>query len=375
MKHVAFALFLSLGITYSTAQAQTSYSSQHHNFTVTEIVEGLEKPWGLAFLPNGDMLVTESKRKQLRLIQNGKLHPKPITGLPKHIDTGGQGGLLDITLHPQFNKNQWVYFSYSGTGKGGIGTEVARGRLINHRLIDVEIIFKASPKTSGSLHYGSRLVFAADSTLFITIGERYQHLEEAQNPENHLGSIIRINDDGSIPHNNPFTNHPNYQPEIYSYGHRNPQGLALRSSDKTMWMHEHGPRGGDEVNILNKAGANYGWPAITYGIDYSGAIISDKTHSKGMEQPVVYWKPSIAPSGMTFYNGRHFPKWQDNLFVGALKGKHLRRLTLKGNKITGQEVVLTSFGRIRDVVSAPDSYLYFITDAHNGKILRLEPRN
>lgn len=371
MRYLSGLLLLSLCHT-TLAAPPTQHTSELHSFTLETITNQLHKPWGIAALPNGDLLITESKRKRLRLIQNHQLDPTPITGLPQHIDSNGQGGLLDIVAHPNFAQNQLIYFSYSGKGKGGIGTEVARARLVDHKLKDLKIIFKAKPKTKGALHYGSRLAFAADGTLFITVGERYNYMQEAQNLDNHLGSVIRLNDDGSIPSNNPFVNHPSYQPEVYSYGHRNPQGLAKRPSDQVMWLHEHGPRGGDEVNRLKPA-ANYGWPAITYGIDYSGAIISDKTHAKGLEQPVIYWKPSIAPSGMAFYNGNDFPKWKGNIFVGALAGQHLRRLTLKGKQITHQEVLLKGIGRVRDVHSSRDGHLYLITDANNGKLIRLRP--
>lgn len=355
----------------STSWAET-YTSEKHKFKLTEIVGELEYPWGLTFLPGGDMLVTERDEGRLRLVKDGALDPKPITGLPENILFGGQGGLLDIEIHPNFEENQLIYFSYSALGQGGGGTEVARAQLDGHTLKNLEVIFVVSPKTLGKVHYGSRLVFAADGTLFITTGDRYMYMQESQNPANHLGTIIRINDDGSIPDDNPFIGKENHKPEIYSYGHRNAQGLALRPKDNVMWMHEHGPKGGDEVNMLNKPGANYGWPAITYGIDYSGAVISNKTEAEGMEQPVIHWTPSIAPSGMTFYNGDKFPNWNDNIFVGALAGSHIARLELDGNKITHQEILLKDFGRIRDVVNGPDGYIYFITDELDGKIMRIQ---
>ena len=365
---------LGLFLLYSSpAGSQEIHQSDQHAFRLVEVTSGLDYPWGLDFLPDGTMLVTEKTEAQLRLIKaNGQLDPRPIAGLPKNIRTGGQGGLLDVTVHPDFSRNQWIYLSYSGSGRGGAGTEVVRARLTENRLQDVKVIFAVDPKTGGRAHYGSRLVFADDGTLFITIGDRYNYRDEAQNPENHLGSVIRLKDDGSIPADNPFVNKAGHKPEIYSYGHRNPQGLALRS-DKVMWMHEHGPRGGDEVNILNKPGANYGWPAITYGINYIGTIISDKTHMEGMEQPVIHWTPSIAPSGMAFYSGDRFPNWKDDIFVGALAGAHLRRLELDGDQVVAQEVLLEDYARIRDVVNGPDGYLYFIIDDDNGKILRLEP--
>jgi glucose/arabinose dehydrogenase len=362
---------LLLFLTAPLAIAQDSYHSDQHDFKLTQITDGLERPWALAFLPNGDFLITE-RVGSLRIVKDGKLQTKPIIGLPENIYAKGQGGLLDIAVHPEFATNNLIYISYAGQGKSGAGTEVARGRLIGNRLEDTETIFVVKPKTRGTLHYGSRLAFADDGTLYITTGDRYDRLHDAQQPSNHLGSIIRINDDGSIPQNNPFVNHKSYQPEIYSYGHRNAQGIAVKPADQSIWTHEHGPRGGDEVNKL-KAGANYGWPAITYGIDYSGAIISDKTHAPGMEQPVVYWDPSIAPSGMAFYTGKRFPQWTGNLFVGALVLKHLRRLEMEGDEVVKQEVLLEGMARIRDVRDGPDGYLYILTDEKNGKLLRLEP--
>lgn len=355
------------------SKAEGTHQSEEHEFKVVEYVNWLSNPWGMAFLPNGDILVTEKRKKQLRIIRNGKLDESPIVGLPRNIDTGGQGGLLDVTAHPNFKENNLVYFSYSGTGKGGKGTEVAKGKLSDNKLENVQSIFKVSPKTSGSHHYGSRLQFAKDGTLFITTGDRYSYLKEAQNPSNHLGSVIRINDDGSIPKDNPFVGHAKFKPETYSYGHRNAQGLTLNPKDNSLWLHEHGPRGGDELNKLDKPGANYGWPKVTYGIDYSGSIISNKTKAPGIIPPVIYWKPSIAPSGMSFYTGDKFPNWQGNLFVGALAGAHLRRIVFKGDKVIKQEVLLKHTARFRDVKTGPDGYIYLLTDDSEGQLLRLEP--
>ncbi len=353
------------------SSAQENYQSEDYKFKLALIAEKLERPWGLAFLPNGDLLVTE-RVGRLRIIRQGSLDPKSIEGLPENIYVAGQGGLLDVALHPNYENNQLVYLSYAGGDKGGAGTEVARARFNGTALENIETIFAVHPKTKGKLHYGSRLVFASDGTLFITTGDRYVHLHEAQDASNHLGTVIRINDDGSIPSNNPFVEHATHQAEIYTYGHRNVQGITLRPSDQSIWSHEHGPRGGDEVNKL-KSGANYGWPKITYGIDYSGAIISEHTHAPGMEQPIVYWDPSIAPCGMAFYQGEHFKKWQGDLFVGSLAKKHLRRLVMKEDKVVKQELLLEGLARIRDVKNGPDNYLYILTDETNGKLLRLEP--
>lgn len=375
-KSLVLSALLAIGLLLllpNAPKAEGVYQSDQHKFKVVSYVENLQYPWGMAFLPNGDMLVTEKSSRQLRLIQNGKLVASPISGLPSNIDAGGQGGLLDVTVHPNFKENKFVYISYSGTGKGGKGTEVARGKLVGNKLENLKVIFKVSPKTGGSHHYGSRLQFAKDGTLFITTGDRYSYLKESQNPSNHLGSVLRINDDGSIPKDNPFVNHPKFKPEIYSYGHRNAQGLTLNKQDNSLWLHEHGPRGGDELNKLSIPGANYGWPKVTFGIDYSGAIISNKTEAPGIVPPVVYWKPSIAPSGMSFYSGDKFPKWTNNLFVGALAGAHLRRLVFEGDRVVKQEILLKDTARFRDVKTGPNGFIYLLTDDSDGQILRLEP--
>ena len=355
------------------ARADEVYRSQQHSFRVVTVASGLAHPWGMTFLPGGEMLVTE-RDGRLRLVRDGELAPKPISGLPRMF-VSGQGGLLDVTLDPDYDDNGLIYFSYAGGRPGNAGTEVARGRLDLEAMAleDVETIFAVEPKTPGSAHYGSRLQFHPDGTLYITLGDRYSYMDEAQSVENHLGSIVRINPDGSVPEDNPFVGRGDAKPEIYTYGNRNVQGIALRPGTATIWAHEHGPRGGDELNIL-KAGANYGWPEITYGIDYSGAIISEKTEAPGMEQPVVYWDPSIAPSGMTFYDGDKFPEWRGDIFLGALAHRHLRRLEMDGDQVVGQEELLGELNaRIRDVAEGPDGLLYVLTDASDGRILRLDP--
>lgn len=365
----AVAALLSSGC----AQALSIQETEQANFRVEVVAEDLDHPWGMAFLPDGGMLVTERDGRLRLITADGKLQEKPVRGIPKVVGRG-QGGLLDVALHPDFANNRWVYLSYSGRGKDGVNTEVARLRFDGRELSDMQVLFRAQPKvSSGSNHFGSRLRFDKQGFLFITLGDRYHLRDEAQSVENHLGATIRLHDDGRIPADNPFVNRSGALPEIYTYGHRNAQGLALRPGTNTMWMHEHGPRGGDEVNIL-KPGANYGWPAITYGIDYSGAVISHLTEAPGMEQPVVYWDPSIAPSGMDFYSGDKFPNWKGDLFVGALAKRHLRRLELEGDRVVGQEQLLTDLDeRIRDVRSGPDGYLYLLTDSSGGKLLRLVP--
>ncbi len=369
-----FTILLSLFFVIFAPLFEAKADIRPNNINVEVVAKGLAFPWGLAFLPNGDMLVTE-RDGNLRIIRQDTLEPEPLKGLPDHIFVGGQGGLLDIALHPNFSKNRLVYFSYAGREGRQAGTEVARARLSDNgtALENLEIIFKVEPKTRGRLHYGSRLVFLPDGTLLIGVGDRYTHMDEAQNPSNHLGAIMRVNDDGSIPEDNPFAQNRSRAGEIYSYGHRNIQGMTYDAARNIIWQHEHGPKGGDEVNII-KPGLNYGWPAITYGIDYDGDIISDKTELPGMEQPLIHWTPSIAPSGLAVYSGDKFKDWQGDLFVGALAGSHLRRLDVNGDQIIGQQKLLDGIGRIRDVRDGPDGYLYILTDAYEGAVLRLSPK-
>jgi glucose/arabinose dehydrogenase len=346
-------------------------NSDKHRFNVEVVTEGLRHPWGMVFLPSSDILVTE-RSGRLRLIKNGRLLGAPIAGLPK-ITEKGQGGLLGITLHPDFTNNRWVYLAYAGKGKGGYGTEVLRGRLDGLRLNDVQIIFRALPKSGGGRHFGSRLVFGRDGTLYISLGDRGQR-PAAQDLNDHRGSLIRVKDDGSVPQNNPFVGRPGVKPEIYTYGNRNMQGMALHPVSGDIWTHEHGPQGGDEINIM-QPGVNYGWPVITYGVNYGiGTKIGEGTHKKGMAQPIHTWVPSIAPSGMTFYTGDTFPRWKGHLFVGSLKFGLLVRLEVDGNRIQQEERLLHGrYGRIRDVVQGPDGYLYVLTDEPDGQLLRLTP--
>lgn len=341
-------------------------------FEVITVAQDLDQPWGLAFLPDGAMLVTE-KIGRLRVIQNGGLDPRPVEGLPE-IFPQGQGGLLDVAIHPDYAHNQLIYLSYSGGSPGLTGTEVLRARLNlkDYRLDDVKIIFKMHPKLNSNHHFGSRLLFDDKGYLFITLGDRGQ-MQEAQNLGSHQGKVVRLNDDGSVPKDNPFLGVPGALPEIYTYGHRNVQGIAIHPVTREVWTHEHGPRGGDEINIL-RPGANYGWPVITYGINYDGTVISNQTHREGMEQPVLYWVPSIAPCGMMFYTGERFPAWKGNLFVGALGKMHLRRVVFdqNGRPAGGQELLLELRERIRNVRQGPDGSIYILTDSRNGSVLMLK---
>jgi glucose/arabinose dehydrogenase len=345
--------------------------SKLHRFRVETLLEGLEHPWALAFLPDGSMLISE-RPGRLRWVVKGQRQPYAVTGLPEIAETG-QGGLLDVATHPDFAANRLIYFTYAGRGPGGIGTELARARLNdNGALEDLQVLFVAEPKSSGGRHFGSRIVFDDDGTLYFGVGERGD-MDRAQDLSDHAGSIIRLAADGSLPPDNPFASRPGARPEIYAYGIRNPQGLARHPDTGALWEHEHGPRGGDEVNII-RAGANYGWPVITYGIDYSGFSLGEGTEKPGMEQPIHYWDPSIAPSGMAFYQGDAFPHWRGNLLVGALKDQMLVRLQLDGTRVVAEEHLLQDrVGRIRDVRVGPDGLVYLLTDDNNGKLLRLRP--
>jgi len=345
--------------------------SEKHDFLIELITNELRHPWGLVFLPDENILVTE-RHGQLRMVVNGQLLDTPITGLPS-IKQHGQGGLMGIALHPDFENNKWVYLSYAGKGEGGYGTEVIRGKLNGMKLTDVKILFRALPKSRGGRHFGSRLLFAPDGTLFISLGERGDK-HRAQDLNDHAGSLIRVNADGSTPQDNPFVGTMAVKPEIYTYGNRNMQGLVLQPESNLIWTHEHGPQGGDEVNIM-QAGTNYGWPIITYGVNYGiGTKIGEGTHKQGMAQPVHVWIPSIAPSGMAFYSGEMFPHWKGDLFIGSLKFSLLVRLDVDNERIVHEERMLQGkYGRIRDVVQGPDGYLYLLTDERNGQLLRIRP--
>ena len=352
------------------AAAQGPIASEQATFELVTVTSGLEHPWGMAFLPDGEILITE-RPGRLRIVRGGVLDPEPIEGVPP-VYASGQGGLLDVALDPAFASNRVIYLAYAAPGDGGNSTRVARAKLGDGRLEDLKMIFAAAPLVDSSYHFGSRLAFDPQGHLLITVGERHQG-ERAQDLADHNGSMIRLHPDGRVPEDNPFVGTAGARPEIFSYGHRNPQGLAIHPESGIPWLHEHGARGGDEVNIV-RPGVNYGWPVITYGIDYSGAPIGEGTHKEGMAQPIHYWVPSIAPSGMAFYDGEAFPEWQGDLFVGALRSRLLARLELDGEQVVAEERLLEdAIGRIRDVEVGPDSYLYLLTDESDGALYRLEP--
>lgn len=367
-RRVALVLVCSLALVTS-ASAET-YKSEKATFQVETVANGLEHPWGLAFLPDGRMLVTE-RPGRLRIVSlDGTVSP-PVNGVPR-VFARGQGGLLDVALDPAYASNSLIYLSYAEPGPGGGSTAVARARLDGNSLADLTVIFRQMPKRNAGQHFGSRLVFAPDGKLFITTGDRGKR-DDAQNLGVHLGKLIRLNSDGGIPDDNPFVGADDARREIWSYGHRNMQGAALHPETGALWTVEHGARGGDELNIP-QAGKNYGWPVITYGKDYSGASIGEGTAKSGMEQPIYYWDPSIAPSGMAFYTGDAFPQWRGNLFIGALGYELLARLELDGAKVTHEERLLEDLDeRIRDVRQGPDGLIYLLTDNEDGRLLRLMP--
>lgn len=356
-------------------QSGAPFPAVRGQFQVTTVASGLEHPWALAFLPDGRMLVTE-RPGRLRLVGKDGQLSRPVIGVPPVAATG-QGGLLDLALDPKFSENQFVYLSLAEPrNDGGNGTAVVRGRLVETvsgvRLEGVAVIFRQQPASHGGLHFGSRLAFDRNGKLFVTLGERYQK-EFAQDLGRHWGKVVRIGSDGSVPADNPFVGRTGAFPEIWSYGHRNAQSAAIHPESGKLWTVEHGARGGDEVNIP-ASGRNYGWPLITYGRDYSGAKIGLGTSGQDLEQPVYYWDPSIAPSGMAFYTADLIPEWKGSLFVGALAGQHLTRLVLAGERVVGEEKLLVDLAeRIRDVRQGPDGAIYVLTDNTSGRVLRLGP--
>ena len=374
MHRAAVLIASSLALaTAHLAEADSSVAKTEQGpVRLVTVADGLEHPWGMAFLPDGRLLVTERPGRLRIVAKDGKLG-RPLEGVPA-VHVINQGGLLDVALDPDFASNSLVYLSYTEPRDGGNGTAVARGRLTDGGLADVEVIFRQQPTVKGGHHFGSRLVFARDGRLFVTLGDRFTERNRAQTLDSHLGKVVRIERDGKVPADNPFVGREDALPEIWSYGHRNVQGAALHPATGELWTHEHGPRGGDELN-RTLAGRNYGWPTVTYGVEYSGAKISDSPTAPGIEPPVHYWVPSIATSGLIFYTGDRFPKWKGSAFVGGLASKQVARLGMDGNRVVSEERLLEGVvnERVRDVEQGPDGLIYLLTDEKKGRLLRIEP--
>jgi len=372
-------ILLALTAAWSTLPAQEKGYSAYHDYRVVPVVDGLVRPWSLAFLPGGDMLVTE-KPGRLRIVRDGRLLDEPVAGLPP-IHAEGQGGLLDVVPHPDFADNSWLYLSYSKPlADGESTTAVIRGRLDGGRLVDIEELFEAQSRGRG--HYGSRLAFDGEGHLFITVGDRQAtpagdlEAHPAQDLSNHHGVVIRLNEDGSVPSDNPFVDRDGALPEIWSYGHRNAQGLIVDRESGNVWITEHGPQGGDELNLI-APGVNYGWPVIGYGVNYrTGSAIHDATHRDGMEQPKKIWVPSTGVSGLAMYQGDAFPNWRGHLLAGGLSGQRVDLLELDGTEVVREEILVRGIGRVRDVRIGPDGFVYLALDDRDGAetaIVRLEP--
>lgn len=367
-KHLILAS--SLLLTSAASMASQIFSSDQADFRLEIVAQDLEHPWSLAFLPDGSSLVTE-RAGRLRVIRDGQLLDSPVDGLPELV-VSGQGGLLDVLLHPDFENNQTLFLSYAHRSRGGMTTRVARARLNDGRLSDVEVIFEALPRSNTSRHFAGRMEFDRDGNLYVAVGDRGE-MDRAQDNTDDAGGVHRITPAGAPAPGNPFQTASGANDTFFTIGNRNIQGMTVHPETGEIWSHEHGPRGGDEINII-RAGTNYGWPTITYGIDYSGLPITSETKKKGMAQPLHYWDPSIAPSGMAFYTGDLFPQWQGDLFVGALKMRKLVRLSIEGGKVTEEEDLLTDLGeRIRDVRMGPDGALWLLTDSPRGKVYRMVP--
>jgi glucose/arabinose dehydrogenase len=357
--------------------AQSQFATQEHRVRIVTVASGLAHPWSLAFLPDGRMLVTERPGRLRVLTKDGTLDPKPVEGLPR-VDAQGQGGLLDVAVHPDFGRNGWIYWTYAQRAADGLnGTELARGKLAggsgSYRVEQVQVLFRMQPKSSTGLHFGSRLVFDRAGLLYVTLGDRGE-MQRAQDLGDHRGKILRLTDDGKPAPANPFLDDRSARAEIFSYGHRNVQGAALHPRTGELWATEHGPQGGDELNLV-RAGVNYGWPVITYGVNYGiGTKIGEGTSKPGMAQPQKHWVPSPALSGMTFYEGDRFPRWRGDVLLGALRGQALLRVRLDGERVVGDEFMLVgSLPRVRDVRTGPDGFVYLLSDQPNGALLRLEP--
>jgi len=374
VRTTTWILCVALAACSSSSARPGVVSTENGNVRLVTVTEGLDHPWGMTFLPDGRLLVTE-KPGRLRIVdKSGRMGP-PLSGVPK-VYNSGQGGLLDVAIDPEFAQNRLVYISYAEPREKVSATAVARGRLspAGDGLADVHVIFQQQPAMPGNAHYGSRLAFGRDGRLFITMGERQQYRDRAQGLDSDLGKVVRIERDGRVPADNPFVGRDDARPEIWSYGHRNVQGAAINPATGELWTDEHGPMGGDELNVT-RAGRNYGWPVITYGREYTGGKVSDFTSKPGMEQPVHYWVPSIATSGLMFYTGQLFPKWRGNAFVCGMKSQSVARLELDGEKVVHEERLLEGAlnTRVRDIVQGPEGAIYLLVGDSGGKLLRIEP--
>ena len=372
-RHLAFIVAFSTAMGFACAQDRTIgpeiITLETEDYTVETIIDDMQIPWGMAFLPDGGMLITEKKGELIHFKDGVRTN---ITGLPE-ITVQGQGGFMDVVLHPEYENNGWLYLSYaSPEGEGrGANTAIARAKLSGSALSDLQVLYKASPNTTRGQHFGSRIAFDNEGYLYFSIGDRGDLNTNPQDITRDGGKVYRINDDGSIPSDNPFVDTPNAKTAIYSYGHRNPQGMIKHPTTGEIWVHEHGPRGGDEINVVRK-GANYGWPAITYGINYSGTEITKERSRPDMEQPLYYWLPSIAPSGFAYVSGSVYPEWEGEILVGSLKFAYLEKLTLKNNKVVKREKLINGLGRVRDVRISPDGHIY--ASLEGTGIVKLVPK-
>jgi glucose/arabinose dehydrogenase len=381
---------LKIGVTYSLLLVAFSSCTDKENGTATSsapnvpnvptsspqkvrvdtLATGLTSPWGMAFLPNNQVLITEKEGK-IRVVQNGKLLPQGLQGVPE-VYGNGQAGLLDIQAHPEFAQNGWIYFTYAKPGNGGGSTTLARAQLQNNALVNLKDLFTVDPYISSGVHFGSRIAFDGKGFVFISTGDRGTK-PNAQSLATQNGKVLRLHDDGRVPADNPFVNTANAKPEIWSYGHRNVQGMAYDAATNTLWAHEHGPKGGDEINIVQK-GKNYGWPVTTHGIDYDGSIISNDKEKEGIEPPIHIYVPSIAPCGLAVVTSDKYNGWKGSLLLGALAGQHVARVEVKDGKSVGQERLLEGIARVRAVKQGPDGYIYVLTESP-GMFLRLMPAN
>jgi aldose sugar dehydrogenase len=363
--------FFSLILLFSCSSKDTFsevIDTEELSISIDTLATGLVNPWGMAFLPDGRILIAE-RPGSLRVFALGELRDTPVQGLPE-IWEHGQGGLLDVVLHPDYAENGWIYLAYAAPRGDGGNTSISRGKLVGNTLTEVELLFEGVPATRAGQHFGSRIVFDDKGYMFSTIGDRGV-MSNAQTLGNHNGKVFRFFDDGSIPPDNPFINVAGARPEIWSYGHRNIQGMAFHPETGLLWAHEHGPRGGDEINLIRR-GRNYGWPTVTHGINYDGSIITTDTTRVGMEDPVMHWTPSIAPCGLAFVNSDRYPGWRGNMLVGALAGQHIHRVVFEGNKVVHTEYLLQGFARFRDIRQGPDGYIYVLTESP-GLFFRIVP--